>query len=139
MGWRGDVRDTFKTSLDVWSATLGEPPQIKKARPAALANNRTVYIGGISEEIAQDSGTQRRVAEVTLVCCVHLGENAETTDELEDMADSLVDWLTTNFGLTGALTYQEPIRTVTTEIAEGGIFIPAIAVVARAFIQQGRA
>lgn len=139
MGWRGDVRDSYVTSLTAFKAanpTL--VTHIYRARPPALTDAKSIYVAGISEAIAHDSGTRRREASVDLACCVALGENAETTDALEDLADGLVDWLTTNYGLTGALTFQEPVRTTTAEIADGGTFIPAIIVTARAFIQQGR-
>lgn len=139
MGWRGDVRDQFMTSLTAFMAanpTLVE--SVEKSRPASLTDRKVIFIGGIEENLRHDSGTRTRTADVTLVCARHLGENSETTDDLEDLADALVDHLTDNYGLTGSLTYQEPVRTVTTEIPDGGTFVPAVAVVARAFIQQGR-
>jgi hypothetical protein len=139
MGWRGDVRDFFEAGLNTFQAanpTL--VTHIYSARPASLTDARIVFIGGISEEIAHDAGTWRRAAEVTLVCARALGENTEVIDDLEDLADALVDYLSQTPHLTGGLTYQEPVRTVTTELPDGGTFLPAVAVVARAYIQQGR-
>ena len=138
-GWRSDVRDTFMVSLTAFMAanpTLVD--QIYKSCPPSLADRRVIFIGGITEEITQDPGVRRRACEVTLVCTAQLGDSTEVTDDLEVMADALVDYLTANYGLTGALTYQEPVRTTTTELNESGTYIPAIAVVARAYIQQGR-
>lgn len=139
MGWRGDVRDSFKTALDAF--LLANPTlvdHVYKSRPPSLVDSRSVFIGGIDEAIRHDFQTRQRTADVTLVCVAQLGENAEVMDDCEDLADALVDYLSTNYGLTGTLTVQEPIRTTTTEISEGGTFLPAIAVVSRALIQQGR-
>lgn len=127
---------TSLTSFQAANTSLVD--DVAKARPPAITDRKVIFIGGIEELIRHDSGTRQRIADVTLVCTRQLGDNAEATDDLEDTADALVDWLTTNYGLTGNLTFQEPVRTSTTEISDGGAFLPAVLVVCRAFIQQGR-
>jgi hypothetical protein len=139
MGWRGDLRNTYIASLSLFkTANPTLLDHIYEARPNDLPDRASIYIGGISENIRHDSGTRQRRAEVTLVCARHLGDNEETIDDLEDLADALVDWLTTNYGLTGTHTVQEPVRTLTAEILDGATPTPAIAVVTSALIQQGR-
>lgn len=140
MGWRQDVRDNIVTALDAFQAantTLVD--KIERARPESLQDTKSIFVGGISEAIAHDSGTRRREATVELVCAIHLSDNAETTDQLEELADALVDHLTDNPHSLGPHTLVEPVRTTTVEVSDGGgIFIPAITVTCRALIQQGR-
>lgn len=139
MGWRGDCRDSFVTSLTAFKAanpTLVE--HIHRARPPMLPDNRSIYVGNIVEQIRHDSGTRARTAQVELWCCRHLSDNAESTDDLEDLADALVDWLTTNYGLTGTLTVQEPVSTATGEVLDGATPTPAVLVISSALVQQGR-
>ena len=139
MGWRGDLRDRYLVGLQAFAAanpTLVD--HVYKARPASLTDAKCIFVGGVAENILHTQGTRQRTAEVTLVCTAALGENTETTDELEDMADGLVDYLTDNHGLIGAQTVQEPVRSTTTEVPDGGTFLPAIAVICRAPILQGR-
>jgi hypothetical protein len=139
MTWRSDVRDAFKVGLDAFlvaNPTLVD--HVYSARPASITDSRVVFIGGIAENINNPVGVVQRVAEVTLVCTRSLGENTETVDDLEEMADLLVDYLIDHPHLTSALTYQEPVRTTTTELPDGGTYLPAIAIVAQAVIQDGR-
>ncbi len=138
-GWRSVTRDAFKVGLDAFlAANPTLVTHVYSGRPAAIADSRCIFIGGIAETINNPVGVVQRVAEVTLVCTRSLGENTEVIDDLEELADALVDYLIDHPHLTGALTYQEPVRTTTTELADSGTYLPAIAVVAQAVIQDGR-
>jgi hypothetical protein len=140
--WRSDVRDNYKVTLDAFQAanpTLVD--NVNRARPPSVVETRTVFVGLISEpDIALDSGTWRRIAEVDIVAAVHLADNEETTDKLDELADELTDWLAANdrAHVLGAHTEQHPIRSTPVEIIEGAVIIPAIAITCRATIQQGR-
>jgi hypothetical protein len=139
MGWRGDVRDSFKVGLDAF--LVANPTlvtHVYSARPAAIADSRVVFIGGIAETMKHTQGLRVRNAEITLVCTRSLGENTEVVDDLEDLADALIDYLTDNPHLPGDLTVQEPVRSTTTELPDSGTYLPAVAIVARADIQEGR-
>lgn len=139
MGWRGDVRDSFKAGLDAF--LVANPTivtHVYSARPAAIIDARVIFIGGIAETILLDQGLRQRSAEITLVCTRSLGANTEVVDDLEDLADALIDYLTSNPHLPGALTVQAPVRSTTTELPDSGTFLPAVAIVARADIQEGR-
>ncbi len=141
MNWRSDVRDKYVVTLEAFqSANSTLLDRVYRARPESLAETRSVFVGPITEAVELDSGTWRRVAEVEIICSRHQSDNSETTDDLEELADSLTDWLAANdrAHVLGDHTEQHPIRTTTIEIPEGGIFIPAIAITCRATIQQGR-
>lgn len=140
--WRQPVRDNYVTALGAFLAanpTLAD--RVYRSRPESLANTRSLFVGPISEpDISLDSGTWRRIAEVDIVCAIHLADNEETTDKLEELADELTDYLAQNAQahVLGDATEQHPIRSTPIEIPEGAIFIPAIAITCRATIQQGR-
>lgn len=141
MGWRGDVRDSFKTGLATFmAANPSLVEHVYRARPAAITDRKTIFVGGIEEEHHLDSGTWQRIALVTLVCTRTLGDNAEAIDDIEDLADALADYLADPIQahLCGDHTEQHPVRTTTTEITDGGTFLPAVVVISQATIQQGR-
>jgi hypothetical protein len=139
--WRSAVRDNYVTTLTAFqAANTSLADRVYRSRPESLADTRSLFVGGITEAIDLDSGTWRRVVDVDIACCIHLSDNAETTDDLEELADTLIEWLAANdrAHVLGAHTEQHPVRSATIEIPESGIFIPAIAITCRATIQQGR-
>lgn len=141
LGWRKEVRDNYVVSLTAFLAanpTLLD--RVYRSRPESVADTKAVFVGQISEAISLDSGTWARVVDVDIVCSVHHADNAETNDALEELADALIDWLADNdrAHTLGAHTEQHPVRSTTVDLAEGAIFIPAIAIACRASMQQGR-
>lgn len=139
--WRSQVRDNYVVTLGAFLAanpTLAD--RIYRSRPDSLTDTRSIFVGGMSEPIELDAGTWRREVSVDLVCAIHLSDNAETTDKLEEMADTLIEWLAANARahVLGDTTEQHPIRSTSVEIAEGAIIIPAIVITCLASIQQGR-
>jgi hypothetical protein len=142
MGWRSDVRDNYVLTAEAFhtaNTTLADT--VYRTRPESISDERAIFVGGITEAISLDSGTWTRIVDVDLVCSIHLSDNAETQDNLEEMADALIEWLAADdrAHCLGAHTEQHPIRSATVELSEGAIFIPAIAITCRATIQQGRA
>ncbi len=141
MGWRSEVRDNYVTTLETFQAantTLID--RVYRSRPESLADTKSVFVGTIAEVISLDSGTWGRIVEAEIVVSRHLSDNAEATDDLEEMADGLIEWLAANdrAHCLGAHTEQHPTRSQTIDIPEGGIFIPAITITCRASILQGR-
>lgn len=139
--WRSTVRDAYVVTLEAFMAanpTLVD--RVHRSRPESLADTRCLYVGGMTELIDLHSGVWQRVLEVDIACAIHLSDNAETTDNLEELADAVTDWLAADdrAHCLGADTEQHPIRTTTVEIADGGIVVPAIAITCSASIQQGR-
>jgi hypothetical protein len=139
--WRADVRNNYVTSLGVFQAANSSLlDRVYRARPESLQDTKSVFVGGISEDLSLDSGTFQHIATVEIVAAVHLADNEETTDRLDALADALTEWLAANdrAHVLGASTEQHPVRSVPIEIPEGGIFIQAVAITCRATIQQGR-
>jgi hypothetical protein len=139
--WRSAVRDSAVTTCEAFVVENDElVDRVFRSRPASLAETRSIFIGPISENIRHDSGTWQRIADVEIICTKHLTDNEETSDDLEEMADALIEYLSAfdTVHAFGANTVQEPIRSVQIEIPDGGIFIPAIAITCRATIQSGR-
>lgn len=141
MGWRSDVRDNYVTTLTAFQAantTLLD--RVYRKRPEAITDTRAVFVGQISEVISLDSGTWSRVVDVSIVCSIHLSDNAETGDNLEELSDALIEWLAADAQAhaLGAHTEQHPVRSTDVDLVEGAIVIPAISITCRASIQQGR-
>jgi hypothetical protein len=139
--WRSEVRDNYTLTLEAFqAANTSLLDRVTSARPASLADTRSAFVGGISEDIDLDSGTWRRQVSVDILCAIHLSDNEETTDKLEELADALVEWLAADdrAHVLGAHTEQHPVRSASVEISDGGIIVPAVAISCRASIQQGR-
>lgn len=139
MGWRGDVRTNSALTCEAFMAanpTLVD--RVYRKRPESLVETRAIHIGTIGEAIRHDMGTRQRTATVEIIVSRHLSDNEETGDDLEEMADGLIDWLTDHPRAIGANTIIEPIRDAEVEIAEGPMFIPAIAIICSALILEGR-
>jgi hypothetical protein len=139
--WRSDVRDNAVLTCSAFlTANSGLADRVYRARPESLAETTAIFVGTITEDIRLDAGTWQRVVDVEIVTTRHLADNAETTDDLEELADTLIDWLAANdrAHAFGDNTEQHPIRSATTEIQEGTVFVPAILITCRATIQQGR-
>lgn len=139
--WRSTTRDAYFTALQAFQAansTLCD--RAYRTRPTALAEKKSVFIGGISEDIALDSGTQRRVISVDLVAAVTLADNDETVDMLDDLADALIEYFAANAQahVLSEDTVQQPVRSQSVELDEGGAIIPAVAITCSASIQEGR-
>lgn len=141
MTWRSEVRDNYVATLETFqAANTAILDRVYRARPESVAETRAVYVGPIAEDIDLDSGTWRRVVAVDLICSVHLADNEETTDKVEELADAIIEWLAADdrAHVLGAHTEQHPVRSTTIEIADSGYTIPAVAITCRATIQQGR-
>lgn len=141
MGWRSDVRTNGTTTLEAFqSANPTLLDRVHSARPSTVGDTRSAWMGAIGENIRHDSGTWQRIADVEIVVARHLADNEETADDVEELADALIEWLSADDRTRafGAYTLQEPVRSVTAEIAEGGVFTPAVIITCRATIQQGR-
>lgn len=141
--WRTSVRDNYVATLGAFQAanpTLVD--QVYRARPESVADTRAIFVGGIRETYLLDSGTFTRTVDVDVVCSVHLADNQETQDKLDEMADAVIDWLAADAQahVLSDHTEQHPVRSEPVELQEGAsLFIPAIAITCRATIQQGRA
>lgn len=141
MGWRSEVRDNYVLTLEAFkTANSSLLDRVYRSRPESLTDTTSVFVGPIGEVISLDSGTFGRVVDCEIVCTRHLADNAETTDDLEELADAVIEWLAANdrAHCLGAHTEQHPTRSQTTEIPEGGVYIPAITITCRASILQGR-
>lgn len=141
MGWRADVRDNYVTTLKAFQAanpTLVE--HVARSRQEAIVDKRCAFVGPIAEQIRLDSGTWQRPLTVDIIVTRHLADNEEVIDNLEDIADTLIDWLAANdrAHVLGAHTEQHPTGSREIELSDGGTFIPAIAITCLATIQQGR-
>lgn len=140
--FRTDVRNNYVTTLEAFMAanpTLVN--RVYRARPPSLAENRWVFVGGITEAIPDmHSGVWQREVNVDILVGQLLGDNVEATDNLEVAADALVEWLSADARahVCGLGSEQQPIRSASVEIDEGGVFIPAVAITCRARVQQGR-
>lgn len=139
--WRSAVRTNGAVTLEAFKAanpTLLD--RVHSARPGSVGDTRTAWIGGIGEAISHDSGTWQRIAEVEVVVARHLADNEETSEDVEELADALIEYLSADDRTRafGEYTLQEPVRSQTAEIAEGGVFTPAVIITCRATIQQGR-
>lgn len=138
--WRSAIRDAAVTTCEAFQAanpTLVD--RVYRKRPAAIADTRSIFVGTIGEVLRHDSGTRQRTASVEIVVTRHLADNEETADDLEELADALVDWLSDNPHAFGANTVQEPARDAEVEIAEGTVFVPGIVITCSALIMEGRA
>src|SRR5687768_16687708 len=140
MTWRAAVRDGAETTLTAFqAANTSLCDRVYRARPESVADTKSVFISGIGEpRILHSAGIRQRDAEVEIVCSVHLADNEETTDKLDDLADAVIDWLTANPHAFGAITVQAPVRATPVELNEGGLIVPAVAITCSAQIQEGR-
>lgn len=139
--WRSTARDSYFTALQTFQlANNSLCDRAYRTRPPSLAETRAVFIGGIGEEIALDPGTQRRTITVDLVASVHLGDNDEAIDALDDLADAVIEYFAANAQahVLSDNTVQQPIRSQSVELDEGGIIIPAVAITCTALLQEGR-
>lgn len=140
--WRSQIRDNAVLTLEAFQAANPSLlDRVYRSRPSSLAETRSVFVGGITETYRLDSGTISRDSTVDFVATIHFGDNAETTDNLEELADALVDWLSADAQAhcLGEDTVQEPVRSTPVELDEGnGIFVPGVSISCRARIQQGR-
>jgi hypothetical protein len=140
-GWRRLVRDGATATLTAFqAANPSMVDHVSSARPAGLTDRRNVFVGAINESIDLDFGTWRREAEVDVVCSMPLGDNEETVNNVDEMADALIEWLAADdrAHAFGANTTQEPVRSTSVEIQDGGTIVPAVAITCRARIEQGR-
>lgn len=112
--------------------------RVYRKRPASIADTRSIFIGTIGETLRHDSGTRQRTTDVEIVVARHLADNEETADDLEELADALIDYLSDNPHAFGANTVQEPVRDAEVEIAEGTVYVPGITITCRALIMEGR-
>ena len=140
--WRSQVRDNAVTTLQAFAtANSSLMDRVYRARPSSLAEQKAVFVGGIAEDTTLDSGTIGRTTSVDFVAPVHLSDNAESTDRLEELADALVDWLSANARAhaLGSNTLSEPIRSASVELDDGnGIIVPGVAITCRARLLEGR-
>jgi hypothetical protein len=140
--WRSQIRDNAVTTLQAFAvanSTLVD--RVYRSRPQGLAERKAVFVGGIREDLALDSGTISRDTLVDIVASHHLADNAETTDNIEEVADALIDWLSANTRAHafGANTVQNPVRSESVELDEGnGIIVPAVVITCRARLMEGR-
>lgn len=140
--WRSQIRDNAVTTLEAFKAanpTLTD--RVYRSRPPSLAERRAVFVGGIREDLSLDSGTISRDTLVDIVASRHLADNAESTDDIEEVADALIDWLSANdrAHAFGTNTVQNPVRSESVELDEGnGIIVPAVVITCRASLMEGR-
>lgn len=137
--WRSAVRDNAVATCEAFQVanpTLAH--RVYRKRPASIGDTRSIFVDSIGEQIRHDSGTRQRTAEVSIVVARHLADNEETADDLEELADALIDYLSDNPHAFGANTVQEPVRDAEVEIAEGTVYIPGISITCRALIMEGR-
>lgn len=142
MGFREDVRDgtvTTLTAFAVANSTIVD--RVYRARPGALAEGRSLFVGGITEDMTLDSGTFGRTASVEVLATGRFADNAETVDRVDELGDAVIEWLAQNAHAhdLGINTLLEPTRSQSVEIDEGnGIIVPAVSITCRARILQGR-
>lgn len=142
MGWRQDVREGTKNSLDAFAvANSAIVDRVYKTRPPSLAEGRSLFVGGIGEDMTLDSGTFGRTVSVDVVATARFADNEETIDRVDELADTVIEYLAANAHAhdLGINTLIEPVRSQSVEIDEGnGIIVPAVAITCRARMLQGR-
>lgn len=142
MGFRQDVREGTKNTLLAFAAANSSlVDRVYKARPGALAEGRSLFVGSIAEDMTLDSGTFGRDVSVEVLAAARFADNQETVDRADELGDAVIEWLAANARAhaLGINTLIEPIRSQSVEIDEGnGIIVPAVAITCRARVLQGR-
>lgn len=145
MAWRATIRSATLTKLTTWAATT-TGIAVHKSRPRSLINGGlpAVYIGGQRQDYTATAGSQsglrRAEGSVDLVLVGKpLGDAGEEADELDTLADSLVESLSSDPHFIAANTVAEPVSVFSSEDAEGDIIMPTVIVtVGRIIIREGR-